>query len=380
MNRVGILKLGRDNFLNMNIYSLREEIHQNPELSNCEKETAQRIASFLKPLNPTKLYQNIGGYGLLAQFGEESKATEKILFRCEMDALPIQEVSSLKYRSKVKNIAHLCGHDGHIAILCGVAEELSKMSLNRVIYLLFQPAEEIGEGAERVAKDLDNMEIEYDYSFAIHNYPDYPLSSIIISPNTYAYASVGIELHFKGESSHAAEPEKAINPTKLILLLSEKIDRLKSKTAFSTIINIAIGDIAYGTTPGEGYLRLTARAAEDLELSEMVEHITNLAKKESKERGLGCEITLYDRFPATVNSREANERVITAAKKLNLDIILAENPHKGSDDFALLCRGSKSAFFNIGSGENHPSLHQPNFDFPDEIIPKTVELISLLCQ
>ena len=135
------------------LISLRKELHQNPELSGFEKETAVRIQNYLSKYPPTKLLTNIGGTGILAIYEGKEKG-KTILLRCELDALPIQEINSFDHKSKVDNISHKCGHDGHMAILCGVAKYLFQNSLEKGnVVLLFQPSEENGNGAEMVLKD-----------------------------------------------------------------------------------------------------------------------------------------------------------------------------------------------------------------------------------
>ena len=129
------------------LVALRHELHQNPEVSGEEKQTAKRIQQWLKTCQPTKIITDIGGHGLAAVY-DSGKDGPTVLFRCELDALPIFEVGTPKWRSKVDGKGHLCGHDGHMSILAGLARKLDVAGpkFGRII-LMFQPAEEDGAGA-----------------------------------------------------------------------------------------------------------------------------------------------------------------------------------------------------------------------------------------
>jgi amidohydrolase len=135
------------------LVQLRKDLHRHPEVSGDEKQTSGRIKYFLEQLSLPLSFKKLGGEGLLVTI-DTGMAGPTILFRSELDALPIQEVNEFEYRSKYTGVSHKCGHDGHMAILCGLAQKLSiDLPTNGIVYLLFQPAEETGEGAAQVAHD-----------------------------------------------------------------------------------------------------------------------------------------------------------------------------------------------------------------------------------
>ncbi|MFQ3174652.1 MAG: amidohydrolase, partial [Flavobacterium sp.] len=142
---------------------LRKELHQNPEVSGKELETSKRIVAFLKKHAPDEIITKIGGAGIVAIY-KSKQAGKTVLFRCELDALPIEETNIFEHRSLTNGISHKCGHDGHMAILCGLATELSQ---NRpetgTVILLFQPAEEDGSGAQKVFSDPKFTALQPDY-------------------------------------------------------------------------------------------------------------------------------------------------------------------------------------------------------------------------
>ncbi|MBR4805397.1 MAG: amidohydrolase [Bacteroidales bacterium] len=365
------------------ITALRHKIHRRPSLSGEESETAEIICSFLADCKPDKLENNIGGYGVVATFkgGENGP---KILLRCELDALPITEKSGVEYSSLKEGKAHSCGHDGHMAVLCAIARAIS---LNRSllgegeITLLFQPEEEIGRGAKRMAEELTQRGVHFDYAIAFHNWPGKKYKSVILYPECYAWASTGMKIEFKGKPSHASDPQLAINPTLTIMRFIERVLSLNEKLSYSTIVNVNIGSEDYGITPGEGYVALTLRSNSDKGLQSLVYQIEKEARSLAAENALGINISYTDHFPATVNSKELTQMIEEVAKEEGYNTERDYEGTHGSDDFVYFTKiSTQSSFFDVGAGENHPQLHDPAFDFDDSLIPVFVKIICSVCR
>ncbi len=251
------------------LIKLRKELHRNPELASKEKNTSERIKNFITQFNPDEIITNIAGNGIAFIFiGKEKGKT--ILFRSELDALPISEQNEFEYKSAVENVSHKCGHDGHMTILCGLASLFkNKKPKKGKVVLLFQPAEETGEGAAKVMKDKKFEKIKLDYVFALHNLPGYPAGSVIIKNGTFASASKGIIIKLLGKTSHASEPENGITPTPAVAsiiqklpLITKEINKL-NQFSLITIIHVRIGDVAFGTTPGYAEIMATLRSYHD---------------------------------------------------------------------------------------------------------------------
>ena len=161
------------------IINLRKELHKKPELSGFEFETAKRIKQFLVQNQPSEIIENLGGTGLAAVY-QFSNTGKTIIIRCELDALPIQEVNQFDHQSETKGVSHKCGHDGHMAIISGLGFCLKEQKFNSgKVVLLFQPAEENGEGAHKIVTDKKFKNLKADYVFALHNIPKEPMHSII---------------------------------------------------------------------------------------------------------------------------------------------------------------------------------------------------------
>jgi len=144
----------------------------------------------------------------------------------------------------------------------------------------------------------------------------------------------------------------------------------------STVVNVEIGDINYGVTPGEGFLRFTLRGFRDQDLALLCEKITSFATQKARVKGFELSISEHDRFPATINSSKANKVVVAAAEKLNMKIIYTSEPERGFDDFCHFSKISESSYFDIGNGAVSEGLHQRGYRFSQEIIIPAVNLLS----
>ena len=368
------------NSLLKEIIEFRRQLHHFPELSGRESTTSKAIADFLKNSYPSSIIPDIGGHGIAVVY-ESGTDGPTVLFRADMDALPIQELNEFGYHSVVKGVAHLCGHDGHSAILVGVASLLkhNPPASGRVV-LLFQPAEETGEGAAAVIADPKFNEIKPDYAFAMHNLPGFEKGTIYVRNETFASASTGMIIELKGKSSHAAHPEQGNNPDKALAKLVLGMNELKEdKSAFEdfvllTIIHAKLGEVAFGTTPGNAVLMATLRSFLDKDMMLLRQMVEQLVKVICQEHKIEHEIAYVEEFPATANNIQCVTAIRKAAEKLRFRVKELDEPFRWSEDFGHFSNHCNAAQFGIGSGLNHPNLHSEYYDFPDEIIGPSVML------
>ncbi|MBV2246282.1 MAG: amidohydrolase [Lentimicrobium sp.] len=360
--------------LERELISLRHQLHREPELSGNEVKTAHKIEAFARKYTPDQLITGLGGHGIAAIYNGK-KPGPGVLIRCDMDALPIQEINEdLEYRSTTAGLAHKCGHDGHMAIAAGLLPLLAenKPEKGRVV-ILFQPAEETGQGAEKVIKDPEFDQIKPDFCFALHNLPGFASGSIIIGKNTFASASVGLIVKLNGRTAHAAEPEKAITPAPAIAALIGHLPELANPGeirdfSLLTIIHARIGERAFGTTPGYAELMATLRAYTNDQLEALCIKVTAVIEEVAKTNHLKTGLQWVEAFPATVNNDECNQQVISAAKSLIYPVEHLALPFRWSEDFGHFTHNFKGALFGLGSGTNQPELHHPAYNFPDKII------------
>ncbi|HLS31734.1 MAG TPA: M20 family metallopeptidase, partial [Flavobacteriaceae bacterium] len=251
----------------MDFIKIRQYLHQHPETSDNEKETAIFINQKLKQIGIEKIENNFFEAGILAKI-DSGKPGKTILFRAELDALPIQEINEdLPYKSTVDGVSHKCGHDGHMTILLGLAERLiNDKPKEGKILLLFQPSEENGRGAEGIiaSKILENYSI--DFVFALHNIPGYPLGSVICKPGSFTPSVESLDIKMIGKTSHAGMPEKGVNPSEAIAGLIRFYNDLhqpdveKEDYFLSSPVQIRMGEPAYGTAAGDGLISYTFRS------------------------------------------------------------------------------------------------------------------------
>jgi amidohydrolase len=356
----------------MDCVNLRHKLHQHPELSNVENGTAARLVEFMMPLAPDKIITGIGGTGVAVCFGDASTG-KVVMLRCELDALPINETNSFVYRSVTPGVSHKCGHDGHMAILAAVAKHygVNKPKFGQVI-LMFQPAEETGEGAKNVLSDELSQQLKPDYVFALHNAPKHPLGDVIIKSGTMCCASRGLIIRFTGKTAHAAQPETGVSPVTAIYQLLPLFEQLptlinsKSDFTFATVVGINVGEKAFGTAPADGEVYVTLRSQSNVDMQALIEHTKGAVLALANEHGLTYDIQSEDVFDATVNNVDA---VSIIHRSLHDEpVITTQEPFRWSEDFGQFTAKYCGALFGLGAGEKTPALHNPDYDFPDALI------------
>lgn len=361
------------------LIALRQRLHRHPELSGQENDTKERIRNFVSHYGPDQII-NLGKTGIAFTFNG-SKSGKTVLFRAELDALPIQEENELSYVSSVPGLAHLCGHDGHMTILAGLAEKIAANPpvTGRAI-LLFQPAEETGQGALEIIQSPEFKNIEPDYVFALHNIPGEALNTVIVKTGPFCATSMGMTVVLEGKTAHAAEPEKAISPAQAISKIINSIQVINEEKArninmaIATIIHIRLGEIAFGTTPGYAEIHITLRAYKDQVMDQFRRDLENQIYTIAHSEKLRPGISYSEIFPAVVNDQQAFDLIIKASKEIGLTVKEPKNAFRWSEDFGYFSQRYKSGFFGLGSGTKQPALHHPDYDFPDEILPIGISL------
>ncbi|UQD56729.1 amidohydrolase [Flavobacterium sp. K5-23] len=359
---------------------LRKELHQHPEVSGVEFETAKRITSFLENFPPDELITNIGTTGVVAIY-KGNKTGKTVLFRCELDALPIEEINTFEHRSLTNGVSHKCGHDGHMAILCGLATELhhNKPETGSVI-LLFQPAEEDGSGAQKIYSDPKFATLKPDFVFALHNLPGFPKNQIVVKNDTFTCAVNSVIIKLNGVTAHAGEPEKGINPALAIASIITQFNKIiqadisKEDYCLVTPIYTEMGKKAYGVSAGAGEVHFTVRSDSNLQMKKVEITLEKLAQSIAKEHQLECNISWTQGFQANENNKQAADHIRNAAKINNFELLEKETPFTWGEDFGLFTQQYPGAMFGLGSGINTPALHNPDYDFPDEIIKTGVSI------
>lgn len=347
--------------------ALRHALHRAPELSGQESETAARVAGEMRALG-AEVVTDLGGTGVAAVFGSGDRG---LLIRCELDALPIEETGTPDYRSERAGVAHLCGHDGHMAVLQAVGEALSHRPLPCRVILLFQPAEETGAGAEAVLADPKFDALNADMAISLHNLPGLPLGAVALREGPVNCASRGLRIRLTGRTAHASEPEKGLSPGAALAELIPALGGLTRdlptedpKFRLATVTHARLGVPSFGVAPGEADLQVTLRTLLD----------DGMAKLEAEGRDLvagaaghlTAEVTVHEAFGHCVNNSKAVALLDRACAGLPREEGVL--PMRASEDFGLFGSRMPAAMLFLGAGEDSPALHNPDYDFPDDLI------------
>lgn len=341
------------------LYDLRAALHTCPELSGHEFKTKAMLMKFLQENTTMELVEC--GDGFYAAHREVQTDKCGIALRADYDALALPGGSA----------GHLCGHDGHAAALCGVALKLEGKRVGRNVFLLFQPAEEIGTGAKKCIRIFEKELIGEIYG--AHNLPGVPLGRVTTRPGTFACASNGLTLSFKGAATHAAYPENGISPAEATGQLLCELKELAAPEHYSgmvlcTVIGVSMGEKAFGAAAADAEIWLTLRGEHDVDLNLLNEKVCDCARRLAEENQLEFSASKQDVFPATENETQCAEKVLRICQGTRM-----KEPMRWSEDFGYYLQHLKGAFFGIGAGEEHAPLHTQEYEYPDELLLPTLE-------
>jgi amidohydrolase len=368
--------------MSQTLINLRRETHQHPELSGHEKNTANRIIRELKKCSPDAILEGVGGTGIIARFNSKSGSAGKtILFRAELDAIAVQEQTGLSYSSKNSEVMHACGHDGHMTILTGLAQHLkNEPPHNCNVLLMFQPAEETGQGAGKVLADSQFQSLKIDRAYALHNLPGFSENAVFAKSGPFAFASVGIDIEFKGSSSHAAYPEQGINPAGDLVEFLKNVEQAGKKFSSGselgkmTVTYIKMGEPAFGISPGTAKLGITIRASTDEKLDEGVKEIQYYLKQSKSGFRGKIKSSKTEPFSATINDETGVEIVRRATGKNDIEFKELSKVFPWSEDFGAFREKCPITLVGLGAGEDSHPLHSEKYDFNNNLIPVGIKL------
>lgn len=352
----------------------RRKLHGMPEISGDEHETAREVIAFLAETQPDGVIAGIGGTGVAVIYhGDEPGPT--LAFRAELDALPIQESGAPAWRSEIGGKGHMCGHDGHMAILAAVGQALgAKRPRRGRVVLIFQPAEETGAGAAAMIADPKFIGARPDVTLSLHNLPGLPLGHAWLKTGAANCASLGLKISLKGRTAHASQPETGLSPASAVALLIPALTALSNGTletgdfTLATVTHVKIGEPTFGIAPSDAEIWVTLRSQTDAGMAALRGSAETLAWQVAKREGLKIGLTDDDIFRASINHPDAVALLRSAMDAEGVPHSEGETL-RGSEDFGRFADVSSSAMLFLGAGETHPALHNSDYDFPDELIP-----------
>lgn len=352
---------------------VRQHLHQNPELSNEESDTAALVAEKLQSLG-FKVTSGVGGHGVI---GSMTLGTGKrsIGIRADMDALPITELTGVSYASQSPGKMHACGHDGHTAMLLGAAEQLARSkNFSGTVNLIFQPAEEIGfnSGAERMLAEQLFERFPCDAVYGLHNHPGYPVGKMMFRSGAFMAACDTVNITIHGKGGHAARPHMTVDPilvaSSLVVALQSIISRNidPNETAVVTIGSLHSGHAA-NVIPETARLEMSVRSFDSDVRKILEDRIRTLVSNHAAGYGARAEIEYVPGYPVLVNHDKETAFALEVAKELVGEENVVENlaPISGSEDFAYFLQQKPGCFLRLGNGDS-AVLHNPAYNFNDE--------------
>ena len=355
------------------ITALRAALHACPELSGQEARTLATLTAFLRE-HTTLALEARDGWLLATHF--EGEGLPALGFRADMDAIPVEGCPD--------KARHGCGHDGHSAILCGLALALEGRRVGRNIRLIFQPAEETGEGARHICETWPGL-MELDRIYGLHNIPGFPLGAVLARRGCFACASCGLVVDIVGRPAHAAYPGDGVNPTALLSRLVLAMPGLirdvlggADRLLMHTVVGLRAGGENFGMSAAEGRLCMTLRGHDQRDIDRLIDGVKAFVAEGCAAEGMTCAFSLRDPFPDTTVDDDALDEALAAFRAASLPVRTLDEPMRWSEDFGWYLRARPGVFFGIGSGETHPGLHTADYAFDDAVLPHALRAFCAL--
>ena len=377
------------------ITAYRREMHKNPGTAYEEIFASNLVADKLTEWG-IPFERGLGKTGIVATItGTQDNSGKVIGLRADMDALDIMEANNKDHVSQIPGKMHGCGHDGHTAIMLGVAKHLSETrNFNGKVHLIFQPAEEGQRGAKAMMDDGLFLKYPCDSVYGLHNWPSMKRGTMAIRPGPIMAASDRFRIFVQGRGGHAAMPDKTIDPIviaaqitlALQTLISRKVDPVDS--AVITITNFNGGTGADNVIPDDTALFGSVRTFKPKTRQMLKQKIEDVARGIAESYGAGIDFQYREVIDPTINDADATQFCADIAK----EIVGAENvqdnvaPCMGGEDFGAMIMDRPGAYIWIGQGEEDPNsnhnqgLHSPRYDFNDEIIPTGIEYFTRIIE
>jgi len=367
--------------------AIRRDLHAHPELCFEEVRTADIVAAKLTDWG-IAMHRGMGTTGVVGiVHGRDGGACGRgVGLRADMDALPMQEFNTFAHASQHAGKMHACGHDGHTAMLLAAAQHLAQhRDFDGTVYLIFQPAEEGGGGAREMIKDGLFTQFAMEAVFGMHNWPGMPAGSFAVSPGPVMASSNEFKITIRGKGSHAALPHNGIDPVPVACQLVQAFQTIitrNKKPVDAGVISVTMihAGEATNVVPDYCVLEGTVRTF-SIEVLDMIEQrMRELSDGLCAAFGACCEFEFDRNYPPTINSAaEANFAREVMSTIVGSDKVLAQEPTMGAEDFSYMLQAKPGAYCFIANGDGQHremghgggpcTLHNPSYDFNDELIP-----------
>ncbi len=369
------------------IAAVRRDIHAHPELCYQEVRTAEVVASKLTEWG-IEVHRGMGTTGVvgIVHGRDGGQCGRAIGLRADMDALPMQEHNTFEHASQHAGKMHACGHDGHTAMLLAAGQHFAKhRDFDGTVYLIFQPAEEGGGGAREMIKDGLFDQFPMEAVFGVHNWPGMPVGSFAASSGPVMASSNEFHIVIQGKGGHAALPHNSIDPVPVACQMVQAFQTIITRnkkpidTAVISVTMIHTGE-ATNVMPDSCEIQGTVRTFTTEVLDLIERRMKTIAEATCAAFETECEFEFRRNYPPTINHPAETE----FARQLLCEVVGAENvfefePTMGAEDFSFFLQAKPGCYFLIGNGDgSHREgghgmgpcmLHNPSYDFNDDLIP-----------
>jgi amidohydrolase len=370
---------------------IRRDLHAHPELSFQEQRTSGVVAEYLRKLG-VETHTGLAKTGVVGVIKGKKSNGKAIGLRADMDCLPMHEQNPFAHKSKNEGRMHACGHDGHTTMLLGTARYLAETrNFDGTAYLIFQPAEEGGGGGEVMVREGLFERFPADQVYAVHNWPGLPAGQMAVRPGPVMAATDEVQITVRGRGGHGAMPHLVVDPVVACATIISALQTIASRNVepvdavVVSICSMQTSQVgAFNVVPDHvklvGTVRSFRPATRDLAERRLKEIVTKVAE------AFGCssEIQYARGYPATVNSAPEAQFAARVGERLfgKGNVFSEHEPTMGGEDFSYMLQARPGAYVFLGQGGAPGGcfLHNPQYDFNDEVIPLGAGYLAALVE
>jgi hippurate hydrolase len=370
---------------------IRRDIHANPELGFEETRTSQLVADKLAEWG-IEVHRGLAKTGVIGVIKGRKDSGRAIGLRADMDCLPMHETGSVAHKSKVARRMHACGHDGHTTMLLGAARYLAQTrNFDGTVNLIFQPAEEGGGGGRVMVEEGLFKRFPVDAVYALHNWPGLPVGKMAVRAGPMMAATDEIKIKVSGRGGHAALPHLAADPVVAAAHIITALQTVASRNAnpvdalVVSVCSMQTSQVgAFNVIPGHVELIGTVRSFSP-EMRELAEkRVKEIAVSVAHGLGASAAVEYRRGYPATVNTQKEAEFAARVGERVfgKGNVVTDGEPTMGGEDFSYMLQAKPGAYVFLGQGGAQLGcyLHNPAYDFNDEVIPLGAGYLAALVE
>jgi hippurate hydrolase len=370
---------------------IRRDIHANPELGFEETRTSQLVADKLAEWG-IEVHRGLAKTGVIGVIKGRKDSGRAIGLRADMDCLPMHETGSVAHKSKVAGRMHACGHDGHTTMLLGAARYLAQTrNFDGTVNLIFQPAEEGGGGGRVMVEEGLFKRFPVDAVYALHNWPGLPVGKMAVRAGPMMAATDEIKIKVSGRGGHAALPHLAADPVVAAAHIITALQTVASRNAnpvdalVVSVCSMQTSQVgAFNVIPGHVELIGTVRSFSP-EMRELAEkRVKEIAVSVAHGLGASAAVEYRRGYPATVNTQKEAEFAARVGERVfgKGNVVTDGEPTMGGEDFSYMLQAKPGAYVFLGQGGAQLGcyLHNPAYDFNDEVIPLGAGYLAALVE